>query len=337
MLSRPRPCFFALLLCVAPAVATAGALPNSNSVTTQPEARPVSRVGANHWTVAYGNAAMGLSAFTAPDSSGTMEFVAQQAGSVVAQHTLQTVVDTRPYDTFSFWAQASATHVGDFVTLVDSNGRKRWYSLLLWGPRGWQKPTYWIDSYAGQESGFDSSAVAKIRFGQAGQRPADVLRYSAVTFEHNVVSHGDALASWYPDVGSATFSIVRDGAAGSPTSVKAEVVANAHGQADVAINLLPARIVWDWSGKSFLTFYFKDSETTASHYFLIYDKTLNYRQWVFSNPVPGEWMRVTANLADSYFDSAPVDLSHIVYFEVGVFGGNPGATYTFQVDEVAAY
>ena len=48
-------------------------------------------------------------------------------------------------------------------------------------------------------------------------------------------------------------------------------------------------------------------------------------------------MRVTANLADSYFDSAPVDLSHIVYFEVGVFGGNPGATYTFQVDEVAAY
>src|SRR5207248_3871092 len=98
------------------------------------------------------------------------------------------------------------------------------------------------------------------------------------------------------------------------------------------------RIQWDWSGKSFASFYFKDSETTASHYFLVYDKNLNYREWVFRNTTPDQWFRVTANLADfSYAQSGPVDLAHVVYWEVGIFGGTPNATYTFQVDEVAVY
>jgi hypothetical protein len=92
---------------------------------------------------------------------------------------------------------------------------------------------------------------------------------------------------------------------------------------------------WDLSGKQYVSFYFKDQDASAIHYFLIYDKSRNYREWLFANPDPGNWIKVAGDLRDSsYFESAPIDLSNVEQFEVGVFGGPPLAAYTFRVDEV---
>ena len=92
---------------------------------------------------------------------------------------------------------------------------------------------------------------------------------------------------------------------------------------------------WDLSSKQYVSFYFKGQDASSIHYFLIYDKNRNYREWIFANSDPGNWIKVAADLRDSaYFESAPIDLSNVEQFEVGVFGGSPLATYTFQVDEV---
>ena len=314
------------------------ALPNSSSVTVELDAAPISPIDADAWIVLRGNSNISVASVLAPDGSFTREFTAQAPGSVMVQNTLRNPIDLRTYDSFSFWARASTTRIGDFVYLIDAAGRKRWYSLLLWSQRGWQKPSYWLDAFVGQDTGFDPSSVTRLRFAQAGQVPGDRLWFGPVIFEHGVVNHGDAASSWYNDIGSGPITTVADGAAGTPTSVQATLQANNQGQADIAINLLLPRIVWDWSGKSFVRFYFKDVETIASHYFLLYDNNLNYRQWVFNNSAPGHWIRVTANLSDArYAESAPIDLSRIVYFEVGVFGGTPSANYTFQVDEISVY
>ena len=319
------------------AAARAGA-PNSGTVTTEPGTPPVSPSALPAWKVSAGAATPKVSTVLPPDGSPAIELDETGNGTVQVDATLTTTLDVRSYDSFSFWAQASATHIGDYVFLIDSLGRRRWYHLVLQSVRGWQRPTYSIDAFVSQDAGFNPAAIKKIRFGQAGQATGGFLRFGPATFEHNVFNHGDASASWYVDIGTGTLTTVADGANGTPTSLQAVVKANSVGQADIAVNLVAPQIVWDWSGKSFVSFYFKDSETAPNHYFLVYDKSLHYRQWIFDNPTPNQWFRVNANLLDaSYAQSGVIDLSQIIYFEVGVFGAPANATHTFQVDEVSAY
>jgi hypothetical protein len=312
--------------------------PNSPSITTQLDVAPVSQTNLSAWSVFAGKATLGVSRVATPDGSITFEFTATAAGTVTAQTGLHHVLDVRAFDTFSFWSAATATHIGDFVYLVDSQGRRRWYPLVLNGARGFTRPAYAIDAFTGQDPGFDLTAITFIRFSQAGQQVGDKLRFGGLVFEHNAYNHGDSASVWYNDIGTGPLTVVNDGAEGSPTSIKAVIQASANGQADIAINLLAPRITWDWSGKSFITFYYKDSNPNVSHYFLIYDSKLNYRQWTFQNVAPGSWMKITANLSGGFYaQSAPIDLSHIIYFETGVFAGTPNAQYTFQVDELSAY
>jgi hypothetical protein len=319
------------------AAAHAGA-PNSGTVTTEPGTPPVTPSDLSAWTVSAGTATAVVSTVLPPDGSPAIEFDETSNGSVQVDAALATPLDVRSYDSFSFWAQASATHIGDYVFLIDTLGRRRWYHLVLQSVRGYQRPTYSIDAFVSQDTGFNLGAVKKIRYGQAGQASGGFLRFGPATFEHNVYNHGDASSSWYVDIGTGTLSTVADGANGTPTSLLAQIKANAVGQADIAVNLLAPQIMWDWSGKSFVSFYFKDSETALNHYFLVYDKSLHYRQWIFNNPTPNQWFRVNANLLDaSYAQSGVIDLSSIVYFEVGVFGAPANASHTFQVDEVSAY
>jgi hypothetical protein len=314
---------------------------NSGTVTTEPGNPPLTPAAVTAWKVVLGAGTISPTTVTTPDGSSAIQATATAPGVLQVDNTLTTPLDVRSYDTFSFWTLASATHVGDLAYLVDTLGRRRWYSLVLLSGRGWERPTYWIDSFVGQDAGFNPGAIAKIRLGQSGQAVNDKLSFGPTLFEHNMVNHGDASSSWFVDIGGpgSTIATVTDGANGTPTSMKASVVA-VNGQSDVAINLVSPRITWDWSGKSFVSFYYKDNEPTMNHYFLVYDKNIVYRQWIFTNPTPGQWFRVTANLSDaSYVQSGPVDLSHIVYFEVGVFGGTAAknATHIFQVDEVSVY
>jgi hypothetical protein len=332
----PRPTFLAAVLCLSSA-ARAGA-PNSGTVTTEPGNPPTTPSDVSSWKMSAGTATLAASAVKPPDDSPAVEVDETSNGTVQVDATLPTTLDIRTYDSFSFWAQASATHIGDYVFLIDSLGRRRWYHLVLQSPRGWQRPTYSIDSFVAQDAGFNLGAIKKIRYGQAGQASGGFLRFGPATFEHNVYNHGDAAASWYVDIGTGTLTTTPDGANGTATSLLATVKANSVGQADIAVNLLAPQISWDWSGKTFVSFYFKDAETAPNHYFLVYDKSLHYRQWIFSNPTPNQWFRVTANLSDaSYAQSGVVDLSQIIYFEVGVFGAPANATHTFQVDEVSAW
>jgi hypothetical protein len=323
------------------AAGAARAATNSGTVTTEPGSPPLTPSAVTAWRVNLGSGTIGATAVAAPDGSPAIEVTANGAGVVQVDNSLATPLDIRSYDTFAFWAQASATRTGDLAYLVDTLGRRRWYSLVLQSGRGWQRPTFWIDAFVGQDAGFNPGAIAKIRVGQAGQVVKDTLRFGPTFFEHNTVNHGDAASSWFVDIGVGNITNVADGANGTPTSIKA-VVQAIRGQADIAINLISPRITWDWSGKTFVSFYYKDNEPNMNHYFLIYDRNIVYRQWIFTNPTPGQWFRVNANLSDaSYVQSGPLDLSHIVYFEVGVFGGGPTvsqtATHTFQVDEVSVY
>jgi hypothetical protein len=323
------------------AASAARAATNSGTVTTEPGTPPVTPADVTAWRVVLGSATIGGTPVVTPDGSTAVQFTMASAGTLSVDNALAKPLDIRSYDTFAFWARASATHIGDLVYLIDTLGRRRWYSLILQAQRTWQRPTFWIDSFVGQDLNFNPAAIARIRLGQAGQAAKDTLAFGPTLFEHNVVNHGDAAASWFVDIGGpgSTITSVADGANGTPTSVKAVVTA-VNGQADIAINLISPRITWDWSGKSFVSFYYKDNEPTMNHYFLIYDKNIVYRQWIFTNPTPGQWFRVNANLSDaSYVQSGPVDLSHVVYFEVGVFGGTAAktATHTFQVDEVSVY
>src|SRR5438105_545528 len=160
------------------------ALPNSSSVTVELDAAPISPIDADAWIVLRGNSNISVASVLAPDGSFTREFTAQAPGSVMVQNTLRNPIDLRTYDSFSFWARASTTRIGDFVYLIDAAGRKRWYSLLLWSQRGWQKPSYWLDAFVGQDTGFDPSSVTRLRFAQAGQVPGDRLWFGPVIFEH---------------------------------------------------------------------------------------------------------------------------------------------------------
>ncbi|PYP84295.1 MAG: hypothetical protein DMG65_22840 [Candidatus Angelobacter sp. Gp1-AA117] len=134
-------------------------------------------------------------------------------------------------------------------------------------------------------------------------------------------------------VSSGVITVSSDSVNGK--SILANVTATNEGQADIAILGAASHIYWDLSAKQYIGFDFKDKNATVIHYFLMYDKKRNYREWLFTNPDPGNWIKVSADLRDtSYYESAPIDLSNIEQFEVGVFGGPANAQYTFQIDEV---
>jgi hypothetical protein len=260
-------------------------------------------------------------------------------GSMTAAYKLPQITDLRRYGTFSFVSKISHTRIGGLVLLVDSSSRRRWYQFPLIGPMGWRQPVYSLSNFVGQDPGFDLSRVGAIWFNQGALVVGDLISIGAISFDVGLVDHADYSSNWVQDVTcGGTLSTNSDAAVG-PSSVLANVQACQSGQVDIAINALAYMgITWDWSNKSYISFYYKDANTSAQHYFLIYDKNYNVRAWLFPNNYPGQWMKVTAPLTTGYFyESGPVDLSNMIQFEVGLVDGSPYQNYIFQIDEVALY
>lgn len=312
---------------------------NSNSGTlTSYSAGTTAPASAANWNVVSGT---GNIVFPAVDGNGGVAAqitVSTQPAAIgfIVEYRFPATMDLRPYDTVSFSAQTSQTHISDYVYLVDAQSRMRWFNLVLHQDLGVQNPVYSINNFAGEHPAFDVSSVVAIRYGQFGMNPGDVLTFGTPSFETGVLDHCDVPSNWSLDlVSSGSILTAADSVNGSK-SILANVTANNQGQADIAILGAAMGLRWDLSRKQYVSFYFKDLNTTAIHYFLVYDKNRNYREWLFANPDPGNWIKVAADLRDSaYFESGPIDLSNVEQFEVGVFGGPPLATYTFQVDEVA--
>ncbi len=311
---------------------------NNSGTVTSYSAGTTAAVSAANWTVVSGS---GNIVFPAVDGNGAVAAqitVNNQPTSVgfIVEYRFPAAMDLRPYDTFSFSAQTSQTHISDYVYLVDAQSRMRWFNLVLRQDLGVQNPVYSINNFAGEHPGFDVSNVVAIRYGQYAMNPGDVLTFGTPTFETGVLDHCDVASNWSLDLVSAGNIVTSADSVNGGKSILANVTATDQGQADIAILGASMGLRWDLSGKQYVSFYFKDLNTTSIHYFLMYDKNRNYREWLFANSDPGNWIKVAADLRDSaYFESAPIDLSNIEQFEVGVFGGPPNATYTFQVDEVA--
>lgn len=309
---------------------------NSGTVTSYSAGVGLAPSAAN-WSVVSGT---GNIVFPATDANGGIAAqitVNTQPGTVgfIVEYRFPVSMDLRSYDTVSFSAQTSQTHIGDYMYLVDTQSRMRWFNLILHSELEENSPVYSINNFAGEHSGFDVSKVAAIRYGQYGMNPGDVLTFGMPVFETGVLDHCDVASNWSLDlVSSGSISTSPDSVNGSK-SIVANITANDQGQADIAILGAAMGLRWDLSGKQYVSFYFKDQDASAIHYFLIYDKSRNYREWLFANPDPGNWIKVAGDLRDSsYFESAPIDLSNVEQFEVGVFGGPPLAAYTFHVDEV---
>jgi hypothetical protein len=310
---------------------------NSGTVTSY-SAGTASTPSAANWSVISGT---GNLTFPTTDTNGgaaAQITVTTQPATVafIVEYDFPVTRDLRPYDTVSFSAQTSQTHIGDFVYLVDTQSRMRWFNLVLRSTLGTQQPVYSINNFAGEHPGFDLSNVKAIRYGQYAMSPGDVLIFGTPIFETGILDHCDVSSNWSLDLVSSGNIVSSTDSVNGSKSVLASVVANDDGQADIAILGAAMGLRWDLSSKQYVSFYFKDQDTSSIHYFLIYDKSRNYREWLFANSDPGNWIRVAADLRDSgYYESGPVDLSNVEQFEVGIFGGPPHAAYTFQVDEVA--
>lgn len=324
-----------LLLCTWPIHVAAAQGWNSGSVSTG-NVGPLSTLDLSHWAVTLGSASLATSTTASPTGETVMELTITDS-NILVDHTLASTADLRIYDCFSFLIGMSATRTGDFVYLMDAHGRRRWFSLNVRAYAGFQAPVLFINRFVDQDPGFDLSAVSAVRFGQAGLQSGDKIWIGTVHFEQGLVSHAEVSGPWIVDLGIGTLSTTNDAAVGA-YSVRADMIANDEGQASIGLDARGVNISWDWSRKTFISFYYKDNTADAFHYFLIYDGLGKYREWIFTNSNPGQWIRVTADLSDvSYVQSGPVDLSHIVFFEGGVFGGIPGASYSFQVDEVRVF
>ena len=309
---------------------------NSGTVTTR-QTVPLSTISEANWSVVYGGATQTTSLTAAPTGEPVMEYEVTTPGSIRIENQFPAPADLRARDCFSMIIGESQTRIGDFTYLIDKNHRRRWFKLNVRAWYGFQQPVYFINSYLGQDAGFDLSSVVAVRFGQAGLQVGDKIWIGAVRFENDLVSHAEVAGPWIVDMGQGTISASRDAAEGT-FSIRADLTANDQGQADIALDARGVKISWNWSKKSFISFKYKNSEERPLHYFLIYDANGWYREWVFTNPHPGQWIDVTADLRDvGYTESGPVDLSKIVYFEVGVFGGTPGGSYSFNVDEVTVH
>ncbi len=312
---------------------------NSGTVTSLSSQQSAPVVTSQNWRVVSGTGAIQFPVLDANgNSSAQITITTSPTGAgFTVEYALPTLVDLRPFDTVSFPIQTSHTHIGDYMYFVDSTGRLRWYHLILRSEYGIQQPVYSINNFVGEHDGFDISHVSAIRYGQYGMVEGDTLTIGTPIFEVGLIDHCNVSSSWYLDIASSGTITTSQDSIDRSGSILANFTADNNGQADIAILGTATGILWDLSRKKYISFYFKDMNTSVIHYFLIYDKNRNYREWLFTNSDPGNWIKVTGDLSDSsYFESGPVDLSNIQQFEVGVFNGPPHATYILQVDEVTA-
>lgn len=290
---------------------------------------------ASKWTMITGSATVKIQA--APNGNTVAALTVATPGDLAVSYSLPQVTDLSQYDNLEVLATISTSRIGGVVVLVDTSGRRRYYNFALRSPLGWLQLVYSISNFIREDTGFDLTHVQAVWFSQGGLQVGDVIMVGEITLANNLVDHGDFPGVWNKDlVCGGTLTATSDAAMG-PSSVYANVAACQHGQADIAINGIYNMITWDWSSKTSVSFYFKDPNATVSHYFLIYDTNYqHFREWVFPNTYPGQWMKVTANLTSGYYyQNGPVDLGNIVQFEVGVFNGQPYQLFSFQIDEVA--
>ena len=291
----------------------------------------------SNWSLVGGSATVTMAG--GPNGTTVANLNVTASGPLTAAYQLPQLTDLRGYDSFDFVAQISNTRIGGLVLLVDSSRRRRWYQLILRAAGGWGQPVYSISNYVNQDPGFDLSHVAAMWFNQGGLVAGDVISIGAISFDVGLVDHADYASEWSQDLTcGGTLSTAWDAAIG-PASLLANVQACQGGQVDIAIIALGyLGITWDWSAKTYLSFYYKDTYTSVLHYFLVYDKSGYFREWLFPNNYPGQWMKVTAPLTTGYYlQSGPIDLGNIIQFEVGIFGGPPKQYYTFQINEVTLY
>jgi len=94
-----------------------------------------------------------------------------------------------PPGTVSFTVQTSATHIADYMYLVDTQSRMRWYSLILRDSGCIQQPVYSVTNFTGEHPGFDPSSIIAIRYGQYAMNPGNMLTMCAPVFETGVIDH----------------------------------------------------------------------------------------------------------------------------------------------------
>lgn len=331
--------------CVALAAAQ---LPNSGQTRVEAlSTPPLSTLAPQLWRLLAGHATLAISSETAPDASAVMEVRITKDKGVSVANTLAREGTLQDYSSFSFWIRTTSTRTSQFVFLVDNKGARRWFPLTLKAEWGWQRQTYLLSSFTGQDVDFDLLHITAIRFHQADMVAGDKLFIGRAEFEPGAgafLDRGESALSWYVDIGGegSTLTTSFDSVAGK-FSVLAILTGRGgtYSQVDIATRTVAKGVKWDLSRKKYLSFYYKDSEGLASHYCLVYDSAGFYRQWVFDNSQHiGEWVLVTVELDDtSYVESGSVNLSQIVMFEVGIFGLPVGDTsiHVFQVDEVVAH
>jgi len=289
------------------------------------------------WSIIAGSATVSIG--DGPNGTTVANLKVAAPGSLTAAYQLPQVSDLRGYDSFNFVSTISHTRIGGLVLLLDSSSHRRWYDLILQAAMGWRQPVYSINNYLGQDAGFDLSHVASIWFNQGALLAGDVISIGAISFDVGLVDHTTYASNWVQDMTcGGTLSNGPDTVVG-PVSLLANVQSCQSGQVDIAINAISyLGITWDWSEKSYISFYYKDTYTSVLHYFLIYDKDRHFREWLFPNNFPGRWMKVTAPLTSGYYlQSGILDLGNVIQFEVGIFGGPPNQNYTFQINEVTLY
>jgi hypothetical protein len=317
-----------------------GTSPGVSLVAEGPETSPSASwtsYEANFWSILGGSCTLGPANQLPPDGSMATQITMTATGGFFVQYTLPFVRDLGNVDTLVFWANTSATRIGDFVFLVDWYGNRAWYTLNLYSSNGWQQFQFFLNSPVGMNLGFDRGHVMAVRFAQSGMVSGDVVTIGRPWFEWGTVNHADSAAGWYVDIGSGTISSTTDAMAGK-SSLLANLTSNFWGQADIATSFASTGAKWDWSSKTSISFFYKDSLLGVDHYCLVYDANGSYREWVFENPLPGHWIRVTIQLNHpAYEPSGPVDLSRLAAFEVGVFDGTPGTAYSFQIDELCVH
>jgi hypothetical protein len=312
---------------------------NSGTVTAHAATQLVSPISGGNWSILYGTGSI-QTGVAGPNGTTVTDLTVGNTdqGTFIAKSDLPQVTDLRMYDTISVVTRINLTRIGGLLYLVDTEGRRRWYSYILRSQLGWQQPTYTLSAYLGEDAGFDLSSVQSLYFSQSGMVQGDVIAIGSIAFDVGLVDHCDYASGWSVDYASSgTISTSSDAITGTG-SILADLYATSGGQADVAILGSYSDIIQDWSTKSYVSFYFKDDDPTIIHYFLIYDDNRNYREWLFSNDYAGQWIKVTGDLRDaSYFQSGQVDLSKVQQFEVGIFGETPFQHSVFQIDEVAVH
>lgn len=190
----------------------------------------------------------------------------------------------------------------------------------------------------GRDSGFRLDRVVKVRFAQSRMAAGDVVVIGTPQFESGIIDHGESAAGWYIDIAAAGSIAVSAEAVGGKFSLTVQLVTNSWGQADIAKSTATTGSKWKLAVKRTLTFFWKDDLGNVDRYVLFYDGAGRYRQWMFGNPLPGHWIRVTVELNKGYYEPlGAVDMNDLQSFEVGIFSAPPFADVSFMLDGVAAY